>query len=269
MNGRLHPIWRVLLYVAAFFVTVISTQALVAAGWVLYRISLGAPLDQAALAQMARSPAMGLLLALSVVQVIDVLILTYLFRHFIDRKPFWTLGLDTGSGWALEASVGFGLGLAVMGLIFVVEIGAGWAVVRPAEGSWATVGLTLVGYLVTYVAVAVNEELMFRGYLLQTLIEWPGTLGAALISALIFRGISQPEPGRLRIGAGPADGGGAGVRRIVPGDPAAVAGDGAASRLELLPGTGVRLSGQRGNVPQSRQPPRNGSNALHRRDVRS
>jgi uncharacterized protein len=195
LNGRMHPIWRVLLYVAAFFVSTISVQALVVAGWLVYRLSSGAPLDQAALMQLGRSPSLSLLLSLSVVQVIDVLALTYLFCRFIDRKPFRSLGLDTQAGWTAEALVGFLLGLAAMALIFAVEIGAGWAVARPAGGSWDRLGLMLLGYLVTYVAVAVDEELMFRGYLLQTLMEWPGTWWAALLSALIFSAFHGLNPG--------------------------------------------------------------------------
>lgn len=195
LNGRMHPVWRVVLYLVAFFVSTISVQALVVAGWLVYKLSSGVALDQATLMQEARSPSLSLLLPISVLQVIDVLVLTYLFRRLIDRKPFRSLGLDTRPGWTAEALVGFLLGLAAMALIFAVEMGAGWAVARPAGGSWDSLGLMLLGYLATYVAVAVSEELMFRGYLLQTLLEWPGTWWAALLAALIFSAFHSLNPG--------------------------------------------------------------------------
>jgi uncharacterized protein len=195
LNGRMHPIWRVVLYVVAFFVSTISVQALVVAGWLIYKLSSGGVLDQATLMQEARTPSLNLLLPISIVQLIDVLALTYLFRRFIDRQPFKSLGFDTPPGWAVEALVGFFLGLASMGLIFAVELGAGWGVLQPASGSRTSVGVFLLGYLVTYVAVAISEELLFRGYVLQTLLEWPGMWGAALISALIFSAFHSLNPG--------------------------------------------------------------------------
>jgi membrane protease YdiL (CAAX protease family) len=196
LNGRIHPVWRVVLYIVSFFVSVISVQGVVTAGWLVYRLSSGtATLDRAALIREASSPSPTLLLLLSIVQLVDVLVLTFLFRRYIDRQPFGSLGFDTCSGWASDALVGFLLGLAAMALVFVVEQGTGWAVVRPGGATWTGLALILLVYLVTYAAVAVTEELIFRGYILQTLMEWPGVWGAALISALIFSVFHGMNPG--------------------------------------------------------------------------
>jgi len=195
LNGRMHPVWRVVLYIVAFFLSVISVQGVVTAAWLIYRLSSGAVMDQAALIREASSPSLTLLLPLSVVQLVDVLVLTFLFRRFIDRQPFRSLGFDASLGWATDALVGFLLGLAAMALVFAVEQGTGWAVVRPGGATWPGLALTLLGYLVTYAAVAVTEELIFRGYILQTLVEWPGVWGAALISALIFSLFHGMNPG--------------------------------------------------------------------------
>jgi uncharacterized protein len=199
LNDRIRPIWRVVLYTIAFLVSMVSVQTVVVAGWLAFKLASGAPLDQASVMQEARSPSLNLLLPISLVELIDVLVLTYLFRRFIDRKPLMSLGFDTGPGWAKEALVGFLLGLAAMALIFGVVLAAGWSVARLAGGSWTSVGLTLLGYLVTYVAVAISEELVFRGYLLQTLLEWPGALWAALLSALIFSAFHGLNPGISRL----------------------------------------------------------------------
>jgi membrane protease YdiL (CAAX protease family) len=200
LNGRVHPVWRVVLYIVSFFVSVISVQGVVTAGWLVYRLSSGAAtMDLAALIREASSPSPTLLLSLSIVQLVDVLVLTFLFRRYIDRQPFRSLGFDTSSGWASDTLAGFLLGLAAMALVFVVEQGTGWAVVRPGGATWTGLALILLVYLVTYAAVAVTEELIFRGYILQTLMEWPGVWGAALISALIFSVFHGMNPGISRL----------------------------------------------------------------------
>jgi len=126
------------------------------------------------------------LLPLALIQALLVVGLTVFFRRVIDRRPFKELGFAMTPGWVAEALLGLALGFAAMLLIFVSEWSFGLAHIRPTSASAAGMALRLVGFAVMYMAVGLTEELMFRGYLLQTLCEWPGVTIAVLATSFAF-----------------------------------------------------------------------------------
>jgi membrane protease YdiL (CAAX protease family) len=73
-----------------------------------------------------------------------------------------------------------------MALIFATLWAMDWATVRWTTAPLTEIALNLALYAVTYAAVGGAEELIFRGYLLQTLQEWPGTAWAVGISSFVF-----------------------------------------------------------------------------------
>ena len=50
--------------------------------------------------------------------------------RFIDRRPFAGYGLTRGPGWGLQLALGVLIGTAMIGLVFGVELAAGW-IFRP------------------------------------------------------------------------------------------------------------------------------------------
>jgi membrane protease YdiL (CAAX protease family) len=184
-EGRLRPTWRVVCYVVALVVGLFGVQIPIAI--LLLVAVLAGALDQSALMQLQYS--LPFLVLNTVISLAVILPLTYVFRRFLDGDTVLNLGLHRRRAWLREVLGGLVLGTALMGLIFLIEWGAGWLVV---EGfSWQSQSLTLVlasqiGYLLISVAVAFYEELAFRGYILQNLrADW-GVIVALVVSSLLF-----------------------------------------------------------------------------------
>lgn len=103
----------------------------------------------------------------------------------IDRRPWRSLGLPCSRAYVPQIIWGIALGLVLVGfgMLFswLVEGGA-W---QPFPLNGQTLKL-LAFSLIAWSGVALLEELFFRGYLLQTLMEGIGVIPAALLSSLLF-----------------------------------------------------------------------------------
>ena len=118
-----------------------------------------------------------------------VLLLTYLFRRFLDRQSFTSLGFVRRRGWLWEIGLGIALGFVLMGGIFLAEWGGGWLTVGDGVWRFQALGpalLMLGGYLVLFILAGAFEEIIFRGYILQNLREWPSTILAVVVSSILF-----------------------------------------------------------------------------------
>ena len=110
-----------------------------------------------------------------------LLLFTWICRKFIDRKTFKSLGF-TWKGYTNEAGLGFFAALALLGAGSVILVAMGYL-------SFITVnfdaGSLLLGIGVMIV-VAFVEELLFRGYLLNNLLQSVNKWGALSITAALF-----------------------------------------------------------------------------------
>jgi membrane protease YdiL (CAAX protease family) len=118
---------------------------------------------------------------------------TWLFLHW-EQRPWSTVGLDRRDGWMAELAAGIGLGAALMAGIAALEIGTGWYRFDGTVAAMAAVRDLGFG-LVVYAAVAVGEELVTRGYVLQRLAEGWGRSRATVVSSLIFGLLHIGNPG--------------------------------------------------------------------------
>lgn len=186
-EGRLHPGWRVSLYFIATLVGMLLTQVPIVTIYIAY-LTLSGLAPETMLLEIQRLP-LAFTLPLTIAGLGVILLLTYLFRRFLDRQSFTSLGFEQRHGWPWEIGFGIVLGFVLMSGIFLVEWAGGWLTV--GEGIWhfKTPGsalLMLLGYLVLFILAGASEEIMFRGYILQNLREWPGTILAVVISSIIF-----------------------------------------------------------------------------------
>lgn len=99
-------------------------------------------------------------------------------------RPFTAMGLAPRPGWgeevALGAAVGWGLVVVVVGVIAVA--GALRVAFDHSAASWAGFWLNLV----TILLASLGEEIAFRGYPFQRLIEATGPITAVLIASIAF-----------------------------------------------------------------------------------
>lgn len=104
-------------------------------------------------------------------------------RRLVDRRSVTSLGLELrGHGPDLVQGMLWGAGLIVFGFVGLLATGS-----LQLDPGHASIGLsTFVGYLAVLVVVAVNEELMIRGYLLSNLMDSMNRWVALFVSALVF-----------------------------------------------------------------------------------
>ena len=121
-----------------------------------------------------------IILALFVTSVVSIL-LTILFRRVIDRKNVMSLGFSW-QGYYQEAYTGFCLGPALLGLgtliLFAVK-----------KLSWTDASFHASDFFISLVLmcmIALSEEMVFRGYILNNLMESMNSRTALGVSAVLF-----------------------------------------------------------------------------------
>lgn len=119
----------------------------------------------------------------------------WVFRKAIDRKTFGSLGFKW-KGFAKERSIGFVTGVLAITVIATVL----WAMQLL---QWFTASINWWNILqVTFILILVSfsEELVFRGYILNNLLESMPKMPALLVSALFFACFHTLNPGMSLIG---------------------------------------------------------------------
>jgi membrane protease YdiL (CAAX protease family) len=129
-------------------------------------------------------------LALStLVSLPAVTLTTWIARKGLDRRSFRSLGLVRGKDWQRDLLVGFAIPIPLFGLIYLVELGAGWLDFQSwgwAERGVLTTGVGVLLLLLGFVAVGFYEELLFRGYYLQNLRDGINPMIAVFATSAAF-----------------------------------------------------------------------------------
>jgi membrane protease YdiL (CAAX protease family) len=151
-------------------------------------------IDEAGLMDLVESR--PLLVLSTLINLIVILPLTYLFRRYLDGDTVVSLGLTRTRGWLRDVVAGLILGTVLMGAIFVVEWAMGWLTLdgfRWQVQSPLWLMISLLFYLLLMLAVAFYEELAYRGYILQNLnAEWAVAIAVVASSVLfgLFHGLN-------------------------------------------------------------------------------
>jgi len=148
-----------------------------------------------------RSPTLsGQLLSLSVF-IVSTLVATAVCLRFFDDRQLRSIGYQFHLGWWRDYLIGTGVAATMMTVIVGVEQIAGSTSLRwsSAPASDITEGL-LVTFVFFNIAAA-SEELMFRGYPLQTLLRDVHPAVAIAIPSVLFGllHLYNPNPSALGI----------------------------------------------------------------------
>lgn len=119
---------------------------------------------------------------------VTTVLVTYLFRRYLDRRPWRGIGLMwPGRRELIGLAAGYVIGVAAIAAWFGVEVVAGWARVTgwsvPDRGALPA-GLTVAVGAVLVLLRAAVEEVAFRGYLFVNLAE---AAVRAFLAALLHR----------------------------------------------------------------------------------
>jgi len=185
-DGRLRAGWRILV----FFVLLIGMSVVLQLGVRALRGGLprGSTL---ALALVAFAATVAVIVA----------------RRYLDRKGFVSLGLALDTTAVCDLLFGFGLSGLMAGAIFAIMAAAGlvenvavqWGESARAavDGSPEVVAMTagtLLLLLLPTILTGWWEEIVFRGYLFQNMVEGMGLAMSVLVSCLIYGVVHAANP---------------------------------------------------------------------------
>jgi uncharacterized protein len=128
------------------------------------------------------------------------LLANLLTMKIFDRRPFTDIGLQTGRPSALNFIIGivFGGGVAALMLLAPLLAGTGHLVLREnSTFAWPS----LLFFLAALWFAAAGEEMIFRGYAFQLLIEKMGPYATVLPAGVIFglTHMSNPHSSALAV----------------------------------------------------------------------
>ena len=143
----------------------------------------------------------GLMFLTSVILVGAVLAASALTLRLFERRPLATIGVPVSGPWVPQLLIGLIFGAMVPIAFFLIAWKSGHAhVSRVAVDAHYILRQTLPAFG-AFLLLAFNEELLFRGYLLQAIAQRGGRHAAALITGALF-GLAHAASGADVAGIG-------------------------------------------------------------------
>jgi membrane protease YdiL (CAAX protease family) len=131
------------------------------------------------------------------IQSMTVAFSVYIVRRFLDKRSFQSLGLKLDAQTLVDISAGLIITFVLMGLIYLAEVMLGWSTLESFAWNIKPASAVITGtlmYLAFFILVSMDEELLFRGYHLQTLISGLNLFWALLISSAVFGILHLSDP---------------------------------------------------------------------------
>jgi membrane protease YdiL (CAAX protease family) len=120
---------------------------------------------------------------------LSIFIITWLIRRFIDKKSFASLGFNW-KGYSNEAGLGFFGALVILGIGSLILVATGYISFISATFDLSPLLLEVA----MMVVVAFVEEVLFRGYLLNNLLQSTNKWVALAISSILFALFHEANP---------------------------------------------------------------------------
>ena len=120
---------------------------------------------------------------------------TWLLMRWMERQPFGAVGFPWKQGTPVAVGQGFVIGIAFAGGVTAIEWMAGAIRIESkAVGDGSSVAVTLLMLSGLLALGAAYEEVLFRGYAFQRLIEGTNGSVAILISSAVFGALHMSNP---------------------------------------------------------------------------
>ncbi len=132
-----------------------------------------------------------------IIEIVTVTLSVYLARRFLDKRSFVSLGFAVNKQAIFDILSGIGITFFMMGLIFFLERLFGWLSLKAFAWSIEPVQNVIAQVLlffIVFIVVAWNEELMSRGYHLQTIASGFNLFWGLIISSAIFGVLHLANP---------------------------------------------------------------------------
>ncbi len=118
--------------------------------------------------------------------VIAVLLASWVMTRFVNKKPLGAIGVGFHHRTGREFVLGCLLGFLMMAGVFLVQWGLGYLSFSSLGLSTGQIAARVVLSAFFFLFAAAGEELMFRGYFFQTLMQAITFLPAAVLMSLLF-----------------------------------------------------------------------------------
>jgi membrane protease YdiL (CAAX protease family) len=186
-QDRLRSGWRFAIFAAAY-------SSLVIAFVLLLRVALQF-VNPRAVGSVNQIPGAALYLIQFFIQFAPALVLGFALGKLFDGVPPRALGWSLHRGWIRDLALGTIIGFAAL-VVAALAASAfgGFHFSLAPEGFGAAFVKTFFGALVVYVLLAAAEEVMFRGYPLQTLMRSLPFAVAVVPSSLVFAYVHTDNP---------------------------------------------------------------------------
>ena len=174
-DGRLRAGWRLLLFVFFFAAATILLQG--------------------AASSISRFSTHTILLTASSYAFLAAAALaTWLMTSLIEHLPFSSVGMEVQGSWRGQMVIGIACGSGLVGAVTAAEWAAGVIRFQSTGGGDNSALAAIGGGIAIFSVAAVAEELLFRGYGFQRLIEGVNAPVAVVLSSLLFGAVHQWNP---------------------------------------------------------------------------
>jgi membrane protease YdiL (CAAX protease family) len=134
----------------------------------------------------------------SIGEMIAITVSIFLARRFLDKQPMESLGLKLNQQALVDLLAGIGITFLQMGLIYVLMSAFGWLTFSGFAWKFDPFSIVLKNtllFLALFILVGWNEELLSRGYHLQTIASGTNLFWGVIISSAIFGVLHIFNPG--------------------------------------------------------------------------
>jgi uncharacterized protein len=125
-------------------------------------------------------------------QILNFIVVTgsvYVARRWLDKKSFESLGLKLSPQTLFDILAGIGITFVQMGFIYILMLGLGWLTFEGFAWEFDPLNVVIISVLtafVVFIFVGWNEELLSRGYHLQTIASGINLFWGVIISSAVF-----------------------------------------------------------------------------------
>lgn len=129
-----------------------------------------------------------------VASLIPAVIIGWLCGRYLEKVPFEALGISFSGWWLWNLAMGSLAGVATLSLAVLIAFVFGGLSFELNTDPIAHIGLGLAGSLAVLAVGAAFEEVLFRGYLLQTFMRSNLAWLAILVTSLFFGLVHSGNP---------------------------------------------------------------------------
>jgi CAAX protease family protein len=125
-------------------------------------------------------------------QILNFIIITgsvYVARRWLDKRSFESLGLKLDKHTLLDILAGIGITFVQMGFIYILMLALGWLTFEGFAWQFDPISVVIGGvvtFFIAFIIVGWNEELLSRGYHLQTIASGLNLFWGVVISSAVF-----------------------------------------------------------------------------------